>query len=47
MDMDLLRPGTVPISKDTIMWFEFLLKPDILDAHLKKQKPGKLDSSRN
>uniref|UniRef100_A0A1B6FX52 INTS8 TPR repeats domain-containing protein n=1 Tax=Cuerna arida TaxID=1464854 RepID=A0A1B6FX52_9HEMI len=39
MDVDLLRPGTVPISKDTIMWFEFLLDPNILDSHLQKAKP--------
>ena len=40
MDVDLLRPGTVPISKDTNLWFEFLLNPDLLEEHLKKTKPG-------
>lgn len=39
MDVDLLRPGTVPISKDTNLWFEFLLNPNLLEEHLKKTKP--------
>lgn len=39
MDVDLLRPGTVPISKDTFLWFEFLLNPNLLEEHLKKTKP--------
>ncbi|GLH06860.1 Integrator complex subunit 8 [Gryllus bimaculatus] len=39
MDVDLLRPGTVPISPDTILWFEFLLNPSLLEKHLAKTKP--------
>ncbi|KAI5632528.1 integrator complex subunit 8 [Phthorimaea operculella] len=39
MDVDLLRPGTVPISPDTILWFEFLLDPDLLRKHLSKPNP--------
>ncbi|CAH2990018.1 unnamed protein product [Chilo suppressalis] len=39
MDVDLLRPGTVPISPDTILWFEFLLDPNLLKNHLSKQNP--------
>ncbi|KAL4709185.1 hypothetical protein ACJJTC_008113 [Scirpophaga incertulas] len=39
MDVDLLRPGTVPISPDTILWFEFLLDPNLLKKHLNKPKP--------
>ncbi|XP_024084779.1 integrator complex subunit 8 [Cimex lectularius] len=35
MDVDLLRPGTVPISPDTSLWFEFLLDPSHLEKHLK------------
>ncbi|XP_014294025.1 integrator complex subunit 8 [Halyomorpha halys] len=35
MDVDLLRPGTVPISPDTSLWFEFLLQPAHLEKHLK------------
>ncbi|XP_073976542.1 integrator complex subunit 8 [Rhodnius prolixus] len=34
MDVDLLRPGTVPISPDTSLWFEFLLDPKHLEKHL-------------
>lgn len=45
MDVDLLRPGTVPISPDTILWFEFLLDPDLLKKHLAKDNPGTADSS--
>ncbi|XP_015607164.1 integrator complex subunit 8 [Cephus cinctus] len=39
MDVDLLRPGTVPISPDTILWFEFLLNPSLLEKHLSKPLP--------
>ncbi|CAH0699083.1 unnamed protein product [Spodoptera exigua] len=39
MDVDLLRPGTVPISPDTILWFEFLLDPNLLKKHLSKTNP--------
>ncbi|XP_025264250.1 integrator complex subunit 8 [Camponotus floridanus] len=39
MDVDLLRPGTVPISPDTILWFEFLLNPSLLQKHLSKPFP--------
>ncbi|KAL2741275.1 integrator complex subunit 8 isoform X1 [Vespula maculifrons] len=39
MDVDLLRPGTVPISPDTILWFEFLLNPSLLQKHLSKSNP--------
>lgn len=39
MDVDLLRPGTVPIAPDTILWFEFLLNPQLLLEHLKKSNP--------
>ena len=40
MDVDLLRPGTVPISPDTVLWFEFLLDPNLLKKHLSKTNPG-------
>ncbi|XP_031329451.1 integrator complex subunit 8-like [Photinus pyralis] len=39
MDVDLLRPGTVPISPDTVLWFEFLLREELLLDHLQKEKP--------
>ncbi|XP_033225261.1 integrator complex subunit 8 [Belonocnema kinseyi] len=39
MDVDLLRPGTVPISPDTILWFEFLLNPSLLEKHVSKPSP--------
>ncbi|KAK9890977.1 hypothetical protein WA026_013315 [Henosepilachna vigintioctopunctata] len=39
MDVDLLRPGTVPIAPETILWFEFLLNPELLLSHLKKPNP--------
>lgn len=38
MDVDLLRPGTVPISPDTVLWFEFLLSPSLLEDHLSRAK---------
>lgn len=40
MDVDLLRPGTVPIAPDTVLWFEFLLHQDLLLSHLQKPQPG-------
>ncbi|XP_017782006.1 PREDICTED: integrator complex subunit 8 [Nicrophorus vespilloides] len=39
MDVDLLRPGTVPISPDTVLWFEFLLDKNLLLRHLNKPNP--------
>ncbi|CAK1548266.1 unnamed protein product [Leptosia nina] len=39
MDVDLLRPGTVPISPETVLWFEFLLDPTLLRRHLSKFNP--------
>lgn len=42
MDVDLLRPGTVPISPETILWFEFLLDPNLLKKHLSKPHPGEI-----
>ncbi|XP_057327093.1 integrator complex subunit 8 [Microplitis mediator] len=39
MDVDLLRPGTVPISPDTVLWFEFLLNPSLLKNHISKNLP--------
>lgn len=41
MDVELLRPGNVPISPNTVLWFEFLFQPDLLEQHLKKINPGK------
>lgn len=40
MDVDLLRPGTVPMSRDTMLWFEFLLNPDLLEQHLNNPNGG-------
>lgn len=42
MDVDLLRPGTVPISPDTVLWFEFLLDQNLLKRHLGKPNPGRI-----
>lgn len=39
MDVELLRPGTIPISPETTLWFEFLLNKDLLLKHLKKPSP--------
>lgn len=37
---DPLRPKTVPLAAETILWFEFLLDPTLLTKHLYKQNPG-------
>ncbi|XP_022196434.1 integrator complex subunit 8 [Nilaparvata lugens] len=42
MDVELLRPGTVPMSKDTLLWFDFLLDPTrggLIEKHLSKSNP--------
>lgn len=36
---DPLRPKTVPLSAETILWFEFLLDPSLLTSHLAKANP--------
>lgn len=38
---DPLRPKTVPLSAETILWFEFLLDPSLLTEHLAKQNACK------
>lgn len=40
MDVDLLRPGTVPISPETVLWFEFILDEHLLLKHLLKPSCG-------
>lgn len=40
MEMDPLKPKTVPLAAETVLWFEFLLKPELLVEHLKKPLPG-------
>lgn len=44
MDVDLLRPGTVPISPETVLWFEFLLDEHLLLKHLLKPACGNYKS---
>lgn len=39
---DLLVIKSIPLSKETILWFEFLLNPNLLQTHLEKQNPGKI-----
>ena len=36
MDVDKLRPGTVPLAPETVLWFEFLLDPNLLEKNFKK-----------
>lgn len=38
MEVDVLGPKSTQLN-DVILWFEFLLKPNLLSAHLKKQNP--------
>lgn len=45
MEIDPLKPQTVPLAAETILWFEFLLKPELLVEHLKKKFPGNRISS--
>lgn len=41
MDVDLLRPGMIPIAPDTKLWFEFIIEPSLLEEHLNKPHAGK------
>lgn len=40
MDVDLLRPGMIPIAPNTKLWFEFLIEPSLLEEHLKNPHAG-------
>lgn len=40
MDVDLLRPGMIPIAPNTKLWFEFLIEPSLLEEHLNKPHAG-------
>jgi len=40
MDVDLLRPGMIPIAPDTKLWFEFLIEPSLLEEHLNNPHAG-------
>jgi hypothetical protein len=45
MDIELLRPGTARPSHNTVLWFEFLLDPSLLENHLQKETPGNVAHS--
>lgn len=47
MDLDPLRPKTVPLSAETILWFEFLLDPSLLTVHLTKENGCEFCCSEN
>lgn len=34
---DPLKPTSVPLEAETILWFEFLLNPSLLTTHLQKE----------
>ena len=36
MDVDAIK--SAPMCEETILWFEFLLKPELLEGYLKKEK---------
>lgn len=38
---DPLKPKPVPLAAETVLWFEFLLDPELITKHLKKLNPGK------
>lgn len=40
MDVDLLRPGMIPIAPNTKLWFEFLIDPSLLEEHLNNSHAG-------
>lgn len=36
-----LKPTSVPLDSETILWFEFLLNPSMLTEHLQKENASK------
>lgn len=38
-----LRPISVPLEAETILWFEFLLNPTLLTTHLRKDGASELN----
>ncbi|KAM7342295.1 integrator complex subunit 8 [Cochliomyia hominivorax] len=36
---DPLKPKPVPLAAETVLWFEFLLDPELITKHLKKNNP--------
>lgn len=44
---DPLRPKTVPLSAETVLWFEFLLDPSLLTAYLSKTENAGLSNNKN
>ena len=40
MDVDLLKPGNLPISSKASLWLWFLIQPDKLKIQLKNPKAG-------
>lgn len=43
---DPLKPKTVPLAAETILWFEFLLDPELITKHLQKPNPGNCLSNK-
>lgn len=37
---DPLKPKAVSLAAETVLWFEFLLDPELITKHLKKTNPG-------
>lgn len=44
MDIDPLKPKNVPLAADIVLWFEFLLNPQLLTNHLNNPNAGKQKS---
>lgn len=38
---DLLKPTSVPLEAETVLWLEFLLNPSLLTTHLQKENASK------
>lgn len=39
MDLDVIK--SAPMSEETVLWFEFLLKPELLEGYLRKESTEK------
>lgn len=39
-----LNPTSVPLEAETVLWFEFLLNPNLLTEHLGKRNASECDS---
>lgn len=46
MDINPLKPKNVPLAADTVLWFEFLLNPKLLENHLENSNSSEFKEKK-